>query len=158
MNKALQYAFCLLKFRPRSEYEMRQRLKKKGFCESEIKETLIFLKQKRFIDDLRFAKAWVESRAKKPLGIKRLKQELRIKGVKKELINQAVEELGDKYNEEDVIKELVRRRWERLGNIEPAKARRRIFAYLVRRGFSQDVILEEINSIIRGYENRPSAG
>jgi regulatory protein len=149
MNKALQYAFCLLKFRLRSEYELCQRLKKKGFCESEIKETLIFLKEKRFIDDLQFARAWVESRAKKPLGARRLKQELRIKGVKKELISQALEELSDKYNEEDVIRELVRRRWEKLRNIEPAKARRRIFAYLVRRGFSQETILEEINSIVR---------
>lgn len=147
MNKALRYAFCLLKFRPRSEHELRERLGKKGFCESEIKETLIFLKQKGFIDDLSFAKAWVESRAKKPLGIRRLRHELGIKGVSKELINRVLEELAGKYCEEEAVRELVLRRREKLRNVEPAKAKRRIFAYLVRRGFPHDLILEEVNRL-----------
>lgn len=148
MNKAIQYALSLFKFRPRSEYELRQRLKTRGFCESEIRETLSFLKEKGLIDDLQFARMWVESRAKKPLGIKRLKQELRVKGVKGELINLAIEELKRKISEEEIIEEQVRRRWSKLKHIEPAKAKRRIFLYLLRRGFSSNLILEKINSVI----------
>ena len=147
MNKALGYAFRLLKYRPRSEYELCRRLKKRGFPESVIKETLFFLKEKGLINDFEFARIWVESRIKKPLGIYRLKQELKVKGIDKDLIKKAIESLGNKYKEEEMIKDLLCRRWERLKNIEPQKAKRRLFLYLLRRGFSSEKIQEAINQI-----------
>ena len=147
MNKALQYTLRLLKFRPRSEYELRQRLKRRGFSESTVKETLFFLKESGLVNDLEFARIWVEARIRKPLGINRIKQELKIKGVDKNLIQQAVEIIGDKYNEEKAIKELACRRWEKLKHIEPVKAKRRLFLYLLRRGFSSERIQEAISQL-----------
>lgn len=147
MNKALGYAFRLLKYRPRSEHELRQRLKRRGFSDSIITETLIFLKDKGLVDDLEFARIWVESRIKKPLGIHRLKQELRIKGIDKNLIEQVIERVGSRYNEEETIGNLIQRRMERLRHIEPAKAKRRIFLYLLRRGFSSERIQEAFDRI-----------
>ena len=147
MNEALRYAFRLLKFRPRSEYELQQRLKRQGYPESTVKEALFFLREKRLVDDLEFARMWVESRIKRPLGINRIKQELKIKGIDKDLIGQVIESLGTKYSEEETIKGLVCRRWEKLKLIEPAKAKRRLFLYLLRRGFSPDKIQEVINQI-----------
>ena len=147
MNKALEYAFRLLKYRPRSEYELSQRLKRRGFPESTVKETIFFLKEKGLINDFEFARIWVESRIKKPLGVNRLKQELKIKGIDKELIKQVIERVGDKYKEEEMIRDLLSRRWEKLKNIEPHKAKRRLFLYLLRRGFSSEKIQEAINQI-----------
>ena len=147
MNKALEYAFRLLKYRPRSEYELSQRLKRRGFPESTIKETVIFLKEKDLINDFEFARIWVESRIKKPLGINRLKQELKIKGIDKDLIKQVIDRVANKYKEEEIIRDLLSRRWERLKNMEPHKARRRLFLYLLRRGFSSEKIQEAINQI-----------
>ena len=147
MNKALGYAFRLLKYRPRSEHELRQRLKRRGFSDSIITETLIFLKDKGLVDDLEFARIWVESRIKKPLGIHRLKQELRIKGIDKNLIEQVIERIGSRYNEEETIGNLIQRRMERLRHIEPAKTKRRIFLYLLRRGFSSERIQEAFHRI-----------
>lgn len=147
MNEVLRYAFRLLKFRPRSEYELRQRLKRRGFSESAVGEALFFLKEKKLVDDLEFARIWVQSRLKKPLGISRIKQELKIKGIDKDLIEQALRNIGDKYSEERVINELVCRRWERLKHLQPQKVRRRLFLFLLRRGFSSDKIQEAINQI-----------
>lgn len=147
MNEAFRYALRLLKFRPRSEYELRQRLKRRGFSEPAIRETLLILKEKGLVDDPEFARIWVESRIKKPLGINRLKQELRSKGLDRDLINQAIESVTSGYSEEGVIKDLVYRRWEKLKHISPQKAKRRIFLYLLRRGFSSDLIQEEIDQI-----------
>lgn len=147
MNKAFGCALGLLKFRPRSEYELHQRLKRRGFLESVIKETLLLLKEKGLVDDGEFARLWVESRLKRPLGINRIKQELRIKGIEKELIQQVIESVSSKYNEEEVIKELIQRRWEKIKHIPPQKAKRRLFLYLLRRGFSSERILEVINQI-----------
>jgi regulatory protein len=147
MNDALRYALLLLKFRPRSEYELHQRLKRKGYPEPVIKEALPFLKEKGLIDDLEFARIWVSSRIKKPLGIRRIKQELKLKGVEEDLIEQAIESLGDKYSEEETIKELLCSRWKKLKHVEPHKAKRRLFLYLLRRGFSSDMIQEAISQI-----------
>ena len=147
MNEALRYAFILLKFRPRSEYELRQRLKRRGFPESTVKETLFFLREKDLVNDREFARMWVESRLKRPLGINRIKQELKIKGIDRHLIEQIIESIQDKYNEEKVIKDLVCRRWEKLKHLEPVKAKRRLFLYLLRRGFSSERIQDAINQI-----------
>ena len=147
MNEALRYAFRLLKFRPRSEYELWQRLKRRGFSESAVGETLFFLKEKKFVDDLEFVRIWVQSRLKKPFGINRIKQELGIKGIGKDLIERVFEDFADKYSEGRVVKELACRRWERLKHIQPQKARRRLFLFLLRRGFSIDRIQEAISEI-----------
>jgi regulatory protein len=147
MNKALGYAFRLLKYRPRSEYELRQRLKRRGFTESTIRESLLFLKEKGLVDDYEFARIWVESRIKRPLGIYRLKQELKIKGIDKNLIEQVIERIRSRYSEEETIKGLISRRWEKLKHIDSQKAKRRIFLYLLRRGFSSDKIQEALDEI-----------
>ena len=147
MNEALHYALRLLKFRPRSEYELLQRLKRRGFCEDIAKKAIAFLKQNSLINDAEFARLWVESRIKKPLGKNRLRQELKLKGIDKRRIEQAIDSLGEKYSEERVIKDLIARRKKRSRGIQPQKAKQRIFLYLLRRGFSPDKIREEITRI-----------
>ena len=147
MNKALNYAFCLLKFRPRSEYELRQRLERKGFSEEQIRQTLGLLKQKGFINDEEFARMWVESRINKPLGLRRLREELRVKGISRDLITQILEQTQEKYSEEKLIQDAISRRLDRLKRLEPKKAKQRLYLYLLRRGFSTDRVREAVNQI-----------
>lgn len=137
----------LLKFRLRSEQELYQRLKKKKFSEEIIKETLTFLKERGFIDDRLFAKTWIESRLKRPLGLRRLKQELNLKGINKEIIEDRISEVKSWYQEQDVVRGLALAQFAKLKNIEPAKARRRIYGYLLRRGFSPEIIIDAINQL-----------
>ncbi len=147
LEKAKNYAFLLLKFRLRSEHEIASRLKRKKFEDKVIKETIDFLRDRDFLNDNLFAKSWIESRLKKPLGLRRIKEELRIKGINAEIIDSQIQELKDLYPEEEIVVNLARQRLARLRNIEPLKAKRRVFAFLLRRGFSPDVITEAINKI-----------
>lgn len=147
LQKAKEYTFLLLKFRPRSEKEIYERLKKKKFSEEIIKETISFLKDKRFIDDNYFAKVWIESRLKRPLGLRRVREELRIKGIAKEIIDSQFQEIKEKYCEEDIVREIARQRLSKLKNIDPAKAKNRIYGYLLRRGFSADIVIDAINQL-----------
>ncbi|MCX5701786.1 MAG: regulatory protein RecX, partial [Candidatus Omnitrophica bacterium] len=89
-EKAREYAFLLLKFRTRSEHELWGRLKKKKFSPEIIKITLSFLKDKNFIDDNYFAKTWIDSRLKKPFGIRKIREELKLKGIDKEIIESQI--------------------------------------------------------------------
>jgi len=142
LQKARDYAFLLLKFRLRSENEIRQRLKNKEFNPETIESTLSFLKEKGFIDDNYFAKTWVESRIKKPLGIIRLKAELSIKGIDKAIIDSQINEIKKSYFEEGVVGEIAKDRLNKLKDIDPQKAKKRVYAYLLRRGFSHEVVID----------------
>lgn len=147
LQKARDYAFLLLKFRLRSEKEIYQRLKKKKFPEEVIKQTLSFLKDKAFIDDRTFTKTWIDCRLKRHLGLKRIKQELNLKGIDKEIIDNQIKETKQNYSEQDAVAELARQRLDRLKAIEPSVAQRRVYAYLLRRGFTCEVIQEAINQL-----------
>lgn len=147
LDKAKAYAFLLLKFRPRSEYEITQRLKRKKFDDKVIKEVVSFLKEKSFIDDNYFARAWIDSRLKRPLGLRRIRNELKIKGIADGVIDSQIREAKSDYSEKDIVVNLLRDKLERLKGIEPEKAKRRIYAFLIRRGFSPDVIIEALTKL-----------
>jgi regulatory protein len=147
LEKAKNYAFLLLKFRQRSAKEITQRLKQKNFDDSVIKETLSFLKRQGFVDDESFAKAWIDSRLKKPLGLRRIKEELRIKGIDTDIIESNLKKIKQDYLEEEVVARIAADRLSKLKGIEPQKAKRRTFAYLLRRGFSPEVILDTLARI-----------
>lgn len=148
-QKAKNYAFLLLKFRLRSEREIAQRLKRRKFSEEIIRKTIEFLREKEFLNDSLFAKSWIESRIKRPFGLRRIKEELKVKGLDKEIIEERISEVKEGYSEEAVVEQLARMRLGKLKGIEALAARRRVYAYLIRRGFSPEVVTEVINQLCK---------
>lgn len=144
---AKAYAFFLLKFRLRTEKEIYQRLKKKSFDQAVILQAINFLKEKAFINDLDFARAWVASRINKPIGLRRLEDELKQKGVSKEIIQAQLSKIKEDYPEEEIVAGIVNERLKKLKGIEPQKAKTRIYAYLMRRGFSPDIVIEAVRQL-----------
>lgn len=144
LQKARNYAFLLLKFRQRSRKEIEFRLKQKKFEEPVIKETVAFLKDRGFIDDAAFARAWIDARLKKPLGLRRIKEELRIKGIDSDIININLGQIKQDYCEEEVVSRIAADKLKKLKGIEPQKAKQRIYSYLLRRGFSPEVISDTL--------------
>ena len=147
LEKARNYAFLLLKFRLRSEKELIARLKIKKFDLAIIKETVEFLKERDFINDRYFTSAWVNSRLKKPLGLRRIRQELQLKGVDKDIIDAKIAEVKKDYSEKDTVEKIARERIKRLKGLEPVKLKSRLFSYLVRRGFSAETAIDAINQL-----------
>ena len=75
---ALAIALYFLKFRPRSEFEVEQKLKTKRVPDKETKRVIAVLKKNKLLDDAEFAKMWVRDRnLLKPSGSYLLKIELR---------------------------------------------------------------------------------
>jgi regulatory protein len=146
-KKALEYAFLLLKYRLRSEQELRLRMKRKKFAPETIDRAITFLKEKKFIDDAIFAKAWMESRIVRPLGLRRIQQELKLKGVNNSIISVCISKVKETYSETDTIKDIARLKLSKLKGVEPRTAKRRVYAFLLRRGFSPDAIYEVISQL-----------
>ena len=147
LQAAKEYAFLLLKFRLRSEKELAWRLKQKKFSEAVIQDTLGFLKDKQFIDDQIFAKGWVASRLKRPFGLSRIKRELVLKGLGKEVIETAIAQGKEDYNEASIVRRLAEQRFSRIKGIETLKAKQRVYAYLMRRGFSPDIVRNAVGEV-----------
>ncbi|RKY28916.1 MAG: hypothetical protein DRP74_09395 [Candidatus Omnitrophota bacterium] len=146
INKARNYAYLLLKFRLRSEKEISDRLKRKKFTPEVIRKTLQFLREKGFINDFEFARSWVNSRVKKPLGILRLKQELKVKGINPDIAEAVLKDLKSNYAEEKIVRELAQEKFKRIKGAEEKK-KRRVFNYLLRRGFSPAAIIGSLNQL-----------
>ncbi len=146
-EKAKNYCFLLLKFRLRSEKELYSRLKKKKFDEAIIRKILDFLKEKKFIDDICFSRAWADSRVKKGFGIRRISQELALKGVDKSLIESQVSRIKEDYPQTDLALEIARKRIEKMKGLEPDKKKMRIYGYLMRRGFAPDVVMDVLGRL-----------
>lgn len=147
--RAQEYAFLLLKYRPRSCAELIARLKRKKFEQAVIDRTLSFLREKKFVDDEVFARAWAESRVKKPLGAARIRQELARKGVGRETIESVLSDIRAQYPEREAIRALAQKRFEKAKTTDIRALQRSIGAALIRRGFSPDEVWDTVSELCK---------
>jgi len=145
--RAKQTVFRLFRFRPRSEKEIAERLRKKEIPEDTIKKTILYLKRSELIDDRMFAKGWISSRLKKPFGLSRIRFELKQKGIKDEILSEEMENAVQDYSEIDAVLDLAQRRLRKYGHLEKIKAKQRLYNYLVRRGFKIGTIYKAIKEL-----------
>ncbi|PWH16499.1 MAG: RecX family transcriptional regulator [Anaerolineae bacterium] len=135
---ALQQAVRFLGYRSRSVHEVREHLQKHAISETLIERTLTRLQESGLLDDRQFAQAWVENRATfRPRSRRMLRSELQRKGVQAELIQQALEQTA---TEESLAREAARKRLPKLQGLDWPVFREKLGGFLVRRGFSYEVI------------------
>ncbi|NNF14743.1 MAG: regulatory protein RecX [Gemmatimonadetes bacterium] len=142
-------ALNLLSYSARTRAELRMRLSRKGFRPARIDPCLDRLEEKGFIDDEAVAASFVRDRLRhRPRGKVALSSELRAKGVARDVIDRAIDDVFDTEETDDVhIARIVAEKWtarqprEVLDALvsdhrheERAKARRRLVGYLARRG------------------------
>lgn len=131
-NDPLTIALKYLKFRPRSVFEIEQKLKQKGITESEIKKVVTVLKKEKLLDDAEFAKMWVRDRnLLRPTGSFLLKLELKKLGISSDIIEKVLQN----QSEEDLAKEALGSK-SRLKSADYDKKAN----FLKRRGFSTSII------------------
>lgn len=143
-KKAKAYCLRLLKYRQKSEQEIRRKLEEKGFSAVVVEETAAFLRKSGFVDDKLFARLWVQSRMRRPLGRLRLRAELKEKGIRPEWIEEALVQGLEDYDEKETIRQLVRQKLDKMKGLEDEKKKTRLYGYLVRRGFPQGLVIEAI--------------
>jgi regulatory protein len=139
ISRSTETALNFLAYRARSEQEVRDRLKRGAFSPEAIDATIVRLNDWRYLDDADFARRWVESRARgKPRGQRLLQQELRQKGIDAETSKQVIAEAD--LDEVSAATELARKRLSTMTGDDPVAIKRKIGAYLARRGYGFDVV------------------
>ena len=133
LNAALRY----LSYRPRSEFELRERLSQRGFDGESIEAVLEKLKEQGLVDDRDFAQFWLNNRQSfSPRSQRLIRLELKRKGVTEEIIDQVSSAVRD---DESAYRAALGRA-HRLPVSDYQSFRRRLGDYLKRRGFSYGVI------------------
>ena len=131
---ALSVALHFLKFRPRSVFEIKQKLKTKGFEDKEIERLISVFKKEKLLDDQKFAKMWVRDRdLLKPEGSFLLKLELRKLGISDNDIENALKDQDEE--------KLARQALESKSRLKQADFAKKA-AFLQRRGFKTSIIYQ----------------
>jgi regulatory protein len=126
-----------------STHELAQRLRRRGYPADEIAAVLPRLTAARYLDDAEYARAWAQSRARRlSLGPARLARELRARGVQAGHISAALTEAATEADPRSLAESAAVRRLKGLQGVPAAAARRRLAAFLARRGFATAVIIE----------------
>jgi len=149
--EALEAALRLLNFRARSRAELARRLHRSGHAQPAIEAAVHRCDELGYLDDNAFALAYVRDRLKfRPRGRRVLVAELGARGVGKATAERAIdlvfEETG--ASEAALAHLLARKRRRAMVGLEPDVARRRLVAYLARRGFSPATIRDAVGQAL----------
>ncbi len=140
LQKAKNRALNFLSFRPRSIHETARFLLLKRYSQQIIDEIIAFLIETGFLDDLKFAAWWVDSRCRaRPSGPIKLKAELKQKGVSGEIISQVT-----KLDYVKLAKAAAQKFAAKLAETDPRIRLRKLQNYLLRQGFTWDQITSAI--------------
>ncbi len=140
-------ALRFLKIRPRSVFELTEKLRGKGFETAAIDEVVEGLIKSKLLNDRVFADAWIRYRLARPFGFVRIVRELKEKGISADIIETSVLNARIEYIESDVLLDLARRKALRLSDVPAEKRNKRIFDFLIRRGFKVDDAYKAIKKL-----------
>lgn len=155
-HEAATAALRLLRYRPRSEHELRGRLAEKEYPAEAIDEAIDRIRVWGLIDDAEFAVEWVRGRRRRR-GRARgaLERELRDKGVAEAHIADAVADIDDS-DERLQATELVRARLSRrpagtASGAARAGERRRLVSFLARRGYPTGLAMAVVDAELAAH-------
>jgi regulatory protein len=146
---AMGRAFNLLGYRARSEAELRERLRRYGYAEETIEGVVDRLEELGYVDDAEFARSKAHEKARR-YGPRRVSVELLKSGVREDLAREVVEEEFAGRSEVGEARAAAARRYNGRGSDAEA---RRVYGFLVRRGYSAEVC----SQVAREYREPPEA-
>lgn len=150
-EKAVEAAITFVSYRPRSEREVRDRLRRRAFSPPAIDYAIEKMRGWKYLDDRSFAEFWVENRVEhSPKGRRALASELRAKGVDRDVVDTVLNDTD--LFEENAAMELARKRLRSLSGLDEQTQKRRLGAYLGRRGYGWDVVGPILRELFSGDE------
>lgn len=154
-QRAVDRALNYLSYRPRSREEVRRYLRRKDTPPEVIESALARLDRLDFVNDRTFAGFWIESREHfSPRGARALKNELRMKGVDREVVDELV---SDEQDEERALRAGRKKAISLINtpDIDFATFRNRLGSFLQRRGFGYQIATKTVRELWRELKEEP---
>lgn len=137
LEKARASALASLSLREHSEFELTQKLKRKGYQPESIETIIKECLQSNYLNDLRFAEIYWRQRSQKGYGPRRIESELQQKGIDSNDIYQS--SLQEELDFEKVIQKVYEKKY-RNKPIADFKDKIKRQNYLYQRGFDREFI------------------
>jgi regulatory protein len=144
---AYNYALNLLAARPYTTQTLRRKLIQREYPAADADDAIRRLVDNGLLNDAKYAEQYARSRILMSGASKRrLQQELFRKGIKGELATTAIDNVieQEEIDPAAMIERVAKKKLAQLGSLEPLVLRRRLFAFLARRGYD----LDEIKAIV----------
>ncbi|MBL4709517.1 MAG: regulatory protein RecX [Flavobacteriales bacterium] len=141
LSKAMRYC----SYQERSIYEVKQKLREYRLKESDLQLILEYLQKENFLNEIRFADAFVRGKVNiKRWGLFKIREGLSAKGVSSKLVNEAVKGIDEKVYLQN-LEELVEKKLNLLGTDE--QKREKLYRFLQSKGYESDLIMKEMKRI-----------
>lgn len=146
-------ALRILKYRFNSEAELRRKLRAKKFEKEAIETTVVRLREERWLDDERFAGAFVRTRANRHIGRGRIRRELHAAGVDDENASRAISENVDPEAEREHLHALCVRRARLLVRrhgaefLTTGEGRNKLAVYLLKHGYDAALVADAVREL-----------
>ena len=129
-------------------------MSEKGFDHDAIETTISQATATDQLDDAAFTKLWVRDRMwHHPLSRTAIAQELRQKGIHRDLIASTLAAEYPAVKEIELATALAEKRFLRLCGLKPETRTRRLVSFLSRRGFSRGLITQVVKSVEKGFDH-----
>jgi regulatory protein len=151
-------ALAMLAARPRAARDLERVLVRKGEPSEHVATAIQRLITMGILDDALFARQFIRAKISGAgLSRRRLQSELWRRGVARDVIDAALAEVmaEDEVDEDAQIVEVAARKLRTLRSADPAVARRRLYAFLARRGYDSSAIRRVIDSLPANGEDEP---
>jgi regulatory protein len=147
MDRALR----LLSFKSRTVKEMRERLLEKDWTdEPTVAQVITRLEELALLNDEQFATSFASSSLTiKPIGRVRLRRDLQRKKLPPQTVETALDAAFDERSEEELIQQAIEKRIRLKGVPKSQEEAKKLFEFLMRRGFQYDLIRQKIREIDR---------
>ncbi|HEY0158320.1 MAG TPA: regulatory protein RecX [Thermoanaerobaculia bacterium] len=155
-------ALRILNYRFNSEGELRRKLRAKKFEKEAIDAAIVRLHKEKWLDDERFAGAFVRTRANKRIGKDRIVRELQAVGIDRSAAEEAVAANVDPEREREVLVELALKRARMLVRrhgedfLGTSEGRNKLAGYLLKQGYDAALIREALKEIVVAYHQSDS--
>jgi regulatory protein len=144
---AYDYALSLLAARPYSARALNRKLIQKQYLAADADDAIRRLLGNGLLDDGKYAEQYARSKMVSTGASKRrLTQDLYRKGINAQVATQAIANVveQDAIDPAEVVERVARKKLAQLGDLGPLVLKRRLFAFLARRGYD----LDEIKSVV----------
>jgi regulatory protein len=141
IERALQKSYRLLSLRARSEKELRQKLKARGYDKGAIDEVVVLLNEQGYLNDASFAVQWARHLAiDKLLGNYKIEASLLEKGIGRELAKDAIHDARQEIEEADAIRRLIGKKMKLESQKMDDRLKKRLYRNLLTKGFAPGLI------------------
>jgi len=148
LDRAYQYALRLLTGRDYTALKLGRKLRAREFSEEDAEAVVMRLTAEGWLDDRRFAERFAESALSTGRFFgPRLRLEMRRRGVSAELVAEVMGRMQGEHDEGDELRSVLERRFPGFVFADASdREKRRVIAFLQRRGFSGSSIRDALNN------------